>query len=167
MYHFSRFQKYAGIHNICFSFWHISLCMTDSRSIYISTYDPIWSLICTVIYIFLRTSKVSSQFDGHVRTCVIYAPSHSRCFFLVFTLLATDLIIMNQWNLIYILYLWLDITWYIYIYNNAEAHYFKVIEPWMAVYSAVGAVQGVYSLPSNLFSSIVCEPWTSRCSSWF
>ena len=116
MYHFCRVQKYAGIHNICFSFWLISLCMTDSRSIYISTYDPIWSLICTVIYIFLRTSKVSSQFDGHVRTCVIYAPSHCRCFFLVFTLLATDLIIMNQWNLIYILYLWLDITWYIYIY---------------------------------------------------
>ena len=47
---------------------------------------------------------------------------------------------------------------YIYIYNSAEAHYFKVIEPLMVVYSAVGAVQGVYSLPSNLFSSIVCEP---------
>ena len=46
---------------------------------------------------------------------------------------------------------------HIYIYNNVEAHCFKVIEPLMVAYSAVGAVQGVYSLPSNLFSSTARE----------
>ena len=38
-YHFSRFHKYALIHNICFSFWLTSLCITGSRFIHLTRPD--------------------------------------------------------------------------------------------------------------------------------
>ena len=41
LYHFSRFHIYALKRNLFFSFFLTSLYMTDSRSIHVSTNDPI------------------------------------------------------------------------------------------------------------------------------
>ena len=57
LYWFSRFHIYVLIYDICFCFWLTSLSITDSRSIYISTNDPVLFLswltniplyICTI-----------------------------------------------------------------------------------------------------------------------
>ena len=50
LYHFSKFHIYALIYNIFFSFWLTSLCMTVSRSIYVSTNDPISFLFMASIH---------------------------------------------------------------------------------------------------------------------
>ena len=39
LYHFSRFHKYALKHNICFSFWLTSLCITGCRFSHLSRPD--------------------------------------------------------------------------------------------------------------------------------
>ena len=51
LYHFSRFHIYALIYNICFSLSDLtSLCVTDSRSIHVSTNDPISFLFMAEYY---------------------------------------------------------------------------------------------------------------------
>ena len=45
LYHFSRFHIYALIYDICFSLSDLLHCMTVSRSIHISTNDPISFLL--------------------------------------------------------------------------------------------------------------------------
>ena len=64
---FFRLYIYALTYDICFSLYETSLCMTVSRSIYVSINDPVQFLMIeqySIIHIYIHTISLSSV-DGH------------------------------------------------------------------------------------------------------
>ena len=64
------------MYNICFSLWLTSLCLTHSRSIYISADDTIWFLFMAKSYSIIVMNHIlfiCSSVDGHLNRSYVLA----------------------------------------------------------------------------------------------